>query len=385
VTAADGWLGGRWERLDITGCTGPGTMADGYAWRFVMHTTESPRGTINGVLDLFRGRPCSCPQLIYDPGDPAKGRPKRFVQCVPWTWAGSALKGRRNGVETNRARAVQIEIVGRAEDSPGWPDSDFRDLAEIVADLIRDGCPIDPTVYPDYPVMKGWILAAENARQRMSPDVWRNYPGLAGHVVAPFQDHWDPGRFDAAKLSAYVLESLGQAAPARTAAPAAPPPAAAAPAPNTLRRGMVGGLVKAAQEALVAAGYNVGPTGPDGDFGPSTEGAVRALQRDAGLTIDGLLGPLTEAALRARLGLGPGARRVSPPWPGRYLLLTNPFIRGDDVRQWQARAAQIGFSPGPADGIFGPRSRDAAYRVQAARGQTEDGKVGPATWAATFS
>lgn len=57
----------------------------------------------------------------------------------------------------------------------------------------------------------------------------------------------------------------------------------------TLRRGARGELVKTIQKAVGAA--------VDGRFGPKTEAAVRAFQRDEGLVPDGIVGPLTWAAI----------------------------------------------------------------------------------------
>ncbi|UGB24863.1 peptidoglycan-binding protein [Methylorubrum sp. B1-46] len=53
------------------------------------------------------------------------------------------------------------------------------------------------------------------------------------------------------------------------------------------------------QRALLARGYDLGPSGADGVAGKRTEAAVRAFQRDAGLTVDGDPGPKTQAALQA--------------------------------------------------------------------------------------
>ncbi|CAO4178774.1 NlpC/P60 family protein [Methylorubrum populi] len=52
------------------------------------------------------------------------------------------------------------------------------------------------------------------------------------------------------------------------------------------------------QRALLARGYDLGPSGPDGDAGPRTIAAVTAFQRSAGLVADGIAGPKTQAALQ---------------------------------------------------------------------------------------
>lgn len=77
------------------------------------------------------------------------------------------------------------------------------------------------------------------------------------------------------------------------ASPAEPFPAV----PLTLRKGDSGEAVQALQEALLAAGYDLGSQGADGIFGSKTRQAVRAFQQDHGLTPDGLAGPMTRAAL----------------------------------------------------------------------------------------
>ena len=55
--------------------------------------------------------------------------------------------------------------------------------------------------------------------------------------------------------------------------------------------------VKSLQEALVRAGFSVGPEGPDGFFGKATDTAVRQLQKQKGLTADGIAGGDTRKAL----------------------------------------------------------------------------------------
>lgn len=52
---------------------------------------------------------------------------------------------------------------------------------------------------------------------------------------------------------------------------------------------------------------------------------------------------------------------------------------GDQVVQLQQRLAELGFDPGPVDGIFGPRTAAAVAQAQAAGNADVDGLVGPQT------
>ncbi len=55
--------------------------------------------------------------------------------------------------------------------------------------------------------------------------------------------------------------------------------------------------------------------------------------------------------------------------------------RGEAVKIAQRLLAAAGFDPGPADGVFGSRTKSAVRRFQAAHGLSPDGVVGPRTWA----
>lgn len=66
----------------------------------------------------------------------------------------------------------------------------------------------------------------------------------------------------------------------------------------------------------------------------------------------------------------------------RLLRLTDPKMRGEDVRLVQQRLAKLGFTPGAADGVYGVNSVEAVKAFQAARGLAVDGMVGPVTLAA---
>jgi hypothetical protein len=72
------------------------------------------------------------------------------------------------------------------------------------------------------------------------------------------------------------------------------------PLPRVISKGMHGDDVRRLQVALISGGYlPAGVGAADGVFGPRTDEAVRKLQADKGLTVDGWVGNATRAALAA--------------------------------------------------------------------------------------
>lgn len=65
----------------------------------------------------------------------------------------------------------------------------------------------------------------------------------------------------------------------------------------TLRRGSSGEYVTLLQTKLIQRGYDLQPYGADGKYGAKTENAVKAFQKDNGLTADGICGKNTWSAL----------------------------------------------------------------------------------------
>lgn len=65
-----------------------------------------------------------------------------------------------------------------------------------------------------------------------------------------------------------------------------------------LAYGSSGQDVRELQKALIAAGYDVGSSGADGIIGEKTAAAIKAYQRDNGLSVDGIAGTQTQGSLR---------------------------------------------------------------------------------------
>jgi N-acetylmuramoyl-L-alanine amidase len=134
-----------------------------------------------------------------------------------------------------------------------------------------------------------------------------------------------------------------------------------------IHRGDRGAAVRDIQHRLLALGIRIDGDELEGEFGPSTEAAVRAFQQRRGLPSDGLLGPDTWGQLiEAGYGIG-----------DRTLYLRSPFFRGDDVRELQRLLNQLGFDAGREDGILGERTGQAIVEFQRNVGIRPDGIVGP--------
>jgi peptidoglycan hydrolase-like protein with peptidoglycan-binding domain len=105
----------------------------------------------------------------------------------------------------------------------------------------------------------------------------------------------------------------------------------------------------------------------DGQLGPKTMSAVRALQQRAGLLPDGVPGQATRTALG---GFGKSRARIL--MPGAF---------GWDVARLQFQLAWRGFPSGTMDGRYGTHVEGAVRQFQIWAGLTPDGRAGPAVFA----
>lgn len=145
-----------------------------------------------------------------------------------------------------------------------------------------------------------------------------------------------------------------------------------------LKKGSQGNLVKIAQGKLIAKGYNLPKYGADGDFETETETAVKQLQRDAKITVDGIIGPDTWAVLNSDF-----MRPNKPEYPG-YLIKQGQT--SDDVGKIQTRLIELGYNCGAtgADKKFGINTAKAVEKFQKDNGLVADKIVGPKTWNKLF-
>ncbi|MBI5156843.1 MAG: peptidoglycan-binding protein [Acidimicrobiia bacterium] len=130
-----------------------------------------------------------------------------------------------------------------------------------------------------------------------------------------------------------------------------------------------GGVVFELQRKLLAAGYSPGVV--DGIFGRKTEAATKAFQSAKGLAVSGVVDQATWDSLG-------GPPLVADPADVIIAYRT----RGAAVFDLQRRLAQAGYSPGPIDGAFGPKTRAAVTAFQQAKGLDASGVVNGATWQA---
>ena len=182
---------------------------------------------------------------------------------------------------------------------------------------------------------------------------------------------------------------------------------------NYLMKGDKGTEVKAMQESLIYLCYDLGKYGADGDFGNSTDSAVRKFQKDNGLVVDGKYGVSSKAKLEAlvaekkkavstltatysRTQFIKDVQKAIGTTPdgivgSKTLGLTKNLVvsksknnRHAVVKPLQKYLNALGYDCEIADGIFGTKSHNAVVAYQKAKGLSADGIVGEKSWRKLF-
>lgn len=192
MTTLDGW-----EQIPIPGHTGGSYVDTDAPWRGVLHSTEGL--SIEGAVSSYttNGVP---PQCTIDP------LAARKAQHIDLDRSAYALV-HPSGVETNRLRCVQVEIVmfadlDKARQYHGLHVGDLNDdhyafisgcLLEIAAVV-----PIQATFaapFVPYPSSYG-----THAAQRFTADEWTGFGGWCGHQHVYGNEHGDPGALDTSRI-----------------------------------------------------------------------------------------------------------------------------------------------------------------------------------------
>jgi SpoIID/LytB domain protein len=136
--------------------------------------------------------------------------------------------------------------------------------------------------------------------------------------------------------------------------------------------GASGRSVRELQVFLKAIGYAPGPV--DGVYGSKTANAVKNFQTSRNLPADGIVGTLTRSEV---------ATVATAAQYAEFLRLEARVLKvgvsGSDVRQLQHFLKLIGYSPGSADGVFGPQTEKALKGFQRGSSLMIDGIVGSET------
>ena len=178
-----------------------GTYNDAYPIRIVLHVIE---GSANPSMIEGHAYP---PHWWYNPSTRTR------YETVPLNRSAFALERPAwSGVETNKARAFQVEIEGRSAETPDWPLEWLDAIAEdVIVPLCQEadrmGSPIDLSAVPAPGVIGG--SASIYGPQRMTEAEWRAFRGICGHRHVPNNEHWDPGALDVKRIAQHAAIIIG--------------------------------------------------------------------------------------------------------------------------------------------------------------------------------
>lgn len=153
---------------------------------------------------------------------------------------------------------------------------------------------------------------------------------------------------------------------------------------GSLKLGASGDDVREVQRRLKSLGFYNGSV--DGDYGEGTEAAVKAFQKQYGLTADGKAGAQTLEKLRNARATAKPVNKPGTPVPS---FNENTYLRkgnsSSDVRKMQERLIDLGYLSGKATGTFDSATEAAVTAFQKRNCSYSDGVAGPLTLKALYS
>lgn len=157
-------------------------------WRGVLHTTEG--ATAAGAIAAYR-RNYSAPHFTVT----FEGGSFKVYQHIALDKAARSLKNALGGVQTNRTRCIQIEIVGEATHISTISDQYLNGIGSLMR-WIETNTQIQRTA----PMFKPYPSSYGNNGVRFTAAQWNEFNGWCGHMHVPENDHGDPGNINIQKL-----------------------------------------------------------------------------------------------------------------------------------------------------------------------------------------
>lgn len=259
-----------------------------------------------------------------------------------------------------------------------------------------------PESYPGTPLRRGSTGTAVQIIQRQLSRIGKDYPSFGKPAVTgtfdaatensvkAFQKHFSltadgiVGRATWYKIS-YIYVSVKDLAELTSEGESFTGTESAGAWPGVvLRRGSTGRNVEMVQfwlSGLAQFSSSLNSVSVDGSFGAATENAVKAFQRQQGLTADGIVGQATWEALYAAW-VSAQSDVGGTAWPGSSLRQGSTGTNVRLVQFWLRMAADNygALSPVTVDGTFGSGTAAAVSAFQRLFGLTADGVVGRLTW-----
>ena len=145
---------------------------------------------------------------------------------------------------------------------------------------------------------------------------------------------------------------------------------------GTLKKGSTGTAVKNLQKRLRELGYYDRTC--DGDYGDVTVKAVKAFQKNNGLTVDGVAGPSTLNKLNSSSAVDANGKTAQDKDEEDDGTLKKG-ASGEKVKELQKRLKELGYYTAYVDGDYGDATVKAVKSFQSKNGLDADGVAGDAT------
>lgn len=131
------------------------------------------------------------------------------------------------------------------------------------------------------------------------------------------------------------------------------------------------------QASLAALGHYRGPM--DGRMSEDVAEAIRSAERDLGFEETGEASPALAERLRLAREFAAISGETGSTAPAEPQARSTPPVAqgGPDIGAVQRALARLGYSPGPADGTLGPKTREAIRMFERDRRLKETGNLSP--------